>query len=52
LVIPDTVDYSKSIENIGNRIDMVSREIKALSQKQIIVNAEVETPAEEYNNTP
>lgn len=51
LVIPDIVDYSKSIEHIGSSIDLVSKEIKALSQKQIIVNAKVEIPAEEYNRS-
>lgn len=51
LVIPDAVDYSKSIEHVGASIDMVSSEIKALSQKQIIINTKVEIPAEEYNKS-
>ncbi|MEQ5837792.1 hypothetical protein [Marinobacter sp. NFXS9] len=51
LDFPDTVDYSTSIENIENSIDMVSKEINALSKKKIIVDAKVEIPEEEYNKS-
>lgn len=39
LVIPNNVDYSKSIESIGSSINMISNEIRSLSQKRIIDNA-------------
>lgn len=49
LAPPNPVNYSKSFESIGKSIDLISNEIKVLSQKEIIVNTTVEIPAEEYN---